>query len=57
MCRRFSLFGVRMVCSYLFIRSSCRRFYAAKTKKREGVEVGFAWILTFSGSKVILEKD
>ena len=31
-------------CSYLFIRSSCRRFYAAKAKKREWVEIGFAWI-------------
>ena len=30
MCRRFGLFGVRMVGSYLFIRSSSRRFYAAK---------------------------
>lgn len=32
-CRRavcFSLFGVRMACSYRFIHSSCRRFYAAK---------------------------
>ena len=29
-CRRFGLFGVRMACSYRFIHSSCRRFYAAK---------------------------
>lgn len=30
MCRRFGLFGVRIGCSYRFIHSSCRRFYAAK---------------------------
>ena len=46
-CRRavVSVFsGVRRLKMYLFIRSSCRRFYATKTKKREWVEIGFAWI-------------
>ena len=36
--------GFVWVCSYPFIRSSCRRPYAANTKKREWVEIGFAWI-------------
>ena len=35
--------GFVWVCSYRFVRSSCRRFYAAKAKKREWAEIGFAW--------------
>ena len=44
--------GFVLVCSYRFICSICRRFYAAKAKKREWVKIGFAWFFwRFQGVK------